>query len=172
LCIFILCRVFNVCVILCTVFRLIFVLFSVMCVVCVLCLIVVPLPPGENPFAVKINNNTLMPWHPYQLNPVMSCQLREGLAAVPDQFWGNLVFTKCFNCMVICIIFCGWADITVRQLIPYTTQLKWRRMHEGISTGLLGLLTHWYSSPVIPSPVLRFSLCLDPSAWTHSLLNP
>jgi hypothetical protein len=28
----------------------------VMCVVCVLCLIVVPLPPGENPFAVKINN--------------------------------------------------------------------------------------------------------------------
>jgi hypothetical protein len=28
-----------------------------MCVVCVLCLIVVPLPPGENQFAVKINNN-------------------------------------------------------------------------------------------------------------------
>jgi hypothetical protein len=28
-----------------------------MCVVCVLCLIVVPLPPGETPFAVKINNN-------------------------------------------------------------------------------------------------------------------
>jgi hypothetical protein len=27
------------------------------CVVCILCLIVVPLPPGENPFAVKINNN-------------------------------------------------------------------------------------------------------------------
>jgi hypothetical protein len=26
-----------------------------MCVVCVLCPIVVPLPPGENPFAVKIN---------------------------------------------------------------------------------------------------------------------
>jgi hypothetical protein len=34
---------------------LIVVLFCVMCVVCVLCLIVVPLPPGENPFAVKIN---------------------------------------------------------------------------------------------------------------------
>jgi hypothetical protein len=36
-----------------------------MCVVCVLChvcawcLIVVPLPPGENPFAVKINNNNV-----------------------------------------------------------------------------------------------------------------
>jgi hypothetical protein len=28
-----------------------------MCVVCVLCLIVVPLPPSENPFAVKRNNN-------------------------------------------------------------------------------------------------------------------
>jgi hypothetical protein len=28
-----------------------------MCVVCVLFLIVVPLPPGEIPFAVKINNN-------------------------------------------------------------------------------------------------------------------
>jgi hypothetical protein len=28
-----------------------------MCVVCVLCLIVVPLPPGKNPFAVKVNNN-------------------------------------------------------------------------------------------------------------------
>jgi hypothetical protein len=44
-----------VCVFLCTVFRLIVVLFCVMCVVCVLCLIVVPLPPGENPFAGKIN---------------------------------------------------------------------------------------------------------------------
>jgi hypothetical protein len=44
-----------VCAFLCTVFRLIVVLFCVMCVVCVLCLIVVPLPPGENPFAVKIN---------------------------------------------------------------------------------------------------------------------
>jgi hypothetical protein len=28
-----------------------------MCVICVLCLIVVPLAPGKNPFAVKINNN-------------------------------------------------------------------------------------------------------------------
>jgi hypothetical protein len=36
-------------------FRLIVVLFCVMCVVYVLCLIVVPLPPVENPFAVKIN---------------------------------------------------------------------------------------------------------------------
>jgi hypothetical protein len=43
-----------VCVFLCTVFRLIVVLFCVMCVDCVLCLIVVPLPPGENPFAVEI----------------------------------------------------------------------------------------------------------------------
>jgi hypothetical protein len=32
-------------------------LFCVMCVNCVLCLIVVPLPPGKNQFAVKINNN-------------------------------------------------------------------------------------------------------------------
>jgi hypothetical protein len=47
--------VFIVFVILCAVFRLIVVLFCVMCVVCVLCLIVVPLLPGENPFAVKIN---------------------------------------------------------------------------------------------------------------------
>jgi hypothetical protein len=52
-CIFILCRVFIVCVFLCAVFRLIVVLFCMMCVICVLCLIVVPLPPGENPFAVK-----------------------------------------------------------------------------------------------------------------------
>jgi hypothetical protein len=46
-----------VCVILCAVFRLIVVLFCVVCLVCVLCLIVVPLPPGENPFAVKVNDN-------------------------------------------------------------------------------------------------------------------
>jgi type IV secretory pathway component VirB8 len=39
------------------VFRLIVVLFCVMCVICLLCLIVLPLPPGKNPFAVKINNN-------------------------------------------------------------------------------------------------------------------
>jgi hypothetical protein len=44
-------------VILCTVFCLIVALFCVKCVVCVLCLIVVPLPLGENPFAVKINKN-------------------------------------------------------------------------------------------------------------------
>jgi hypothetical protein len=43
------------CVVLCTVFRLIVVLFCVMCVVCVMCLIIVPLPPRENPFSVKIN---------------------------------------------------------------------------------------------------------------------
>jgi hypothetical protein len=29
-----------------------------MCVICVLRLIVVPLPPGKNTFAVKINNNS------------------------------------------------------------------------------------------------------------------
>jgi hypothetical protein len=29
------------------------VLFCVMCVVCVLCRIVVPLPPGKKPFAIK-----------------------------------------------------------------------------------------------------------------------
>jgi hypothetical protein len=45
-----------VCVLLCAVFRLIVVLFFVMCILCVLCLIVVPLPPGETPFAVTINN--------------------------------------------------------------------------------------------------------------------
>jgi hypothetical protein len=50
--VFILCSVsFIVCVVLCAVFRLSVVLF------CVMCLIVVPLPPGQNPFAVKINNN-------------------------------------------------------------------------------------------------------------------
>jgi hypothetical protein len=46
-----------VCVVLCAVFRLIVVLFCVMCVIIVLCLIVVPLPPGQYLFAVKINNN-------------------------------------------------------------------------------------------------------------------
>jgi hypothetical protein len=30
------------------------------CVICVLCLIIVPLTPGRNPFAVKINNNNKM----------------------------------------------------------------------------------------------------------------
>jgi hypothetical protein len=44
-------------VVLCAVFRLSVALFCVMCIVCVLCLIVVPLPPGKNPFTVKINNN-------------------------------------------------------------------------------------------------------------------
>jgi hypothetical protein len=55
--VFILCVVFIVCVVLCAVFRLIVVLFCVMCVICVLCFVVVPLPPGKYPFAVKINNN-------------------------------------------------------------------------------------------------------------------
>jgi hypothetical protein len=54
-CIFILSRVFIVYVVLFAVFRLIFVLFCVMCVICVLCLIVARLPPGRNPFAVKIH---------------------------------------------------------------------------------------------------------------------
>jgi type IV secretory pathway component VirB8 len=48
---------FIVCVALCAVFCLnvVFVLCD-MCI-CVLCLIVVPLPPGKNPFVVQINNN-------------------------------------------------------------------------------------------------------------------
>jgi hypothetical protein len=33
------------------------VLFERGVLLCVLCIIVVPLPPGTNPFAVKINNN-------------------------------------------------------------------------------------------------------------------
>jgi hypothetical protein len=46
------CVSFIVCVVLCDVFCL-----RVVCyfVGCVLCLIVVPLPPGKNPFAVKVN---------------------------------------------------------------------------------------------------------------------
>jgi hypothetical protein len=32
----------------------------VWCVICVLCLIVVPLPPGENPFAVKYKYNIII----------------------------------------------------------------------------------------------------------------
>jgi hypothetical protein len=55
--VFLFCVVFIVCVVLCNVFRLIVVLFCVVRVVCVLCPIVVPMPPGENPFAVKINND-------------------------------------------------------------------------------------------------------------------
>jgi hypothetical protein len=50
-----------VCAVSCAVFRLIVVLFCVMYVVCVLCLTVVPLPPGENPFAVK---------YKYNINPI------------------------------------------------------------------------------------------------------
>jgi hypothetical protein len=51
------CVGFLLCMNICDVFRLIVVLFCVMCVVCVLCLTVVPLTPGENQFAVKINND-------------------------------------------------------------------------------------------------------------------
>jgi hypothetical protein len=39
-------------------------LLCVMCVICVLCLILVPLPPGENPFAVKKSNNIPTELHP------------------------------------------------------------------------------------------------------------
>jgi hypothetical protein len=57
-----------VCVVLCTVFRLIVVLFCVMCFVCVLRLIVVPLPPGENPLTVKINIIKKYTGHPGHSN--------------------------------------------------------------------------------------------------------
>jgi hypothetical protein len=65
-----------VCVVLCTVFRLIVVLFRVMCVICVLCLIVVPLPPGENPFAVEINNNKYRLYRAIFTNGKSLCQLQ------------------------------------------------------------------------------------------------
>jgi hypothetical protein len=59
--VFILCSVsIIVCVVLCTVFRLIVVLLCVMGVICLLCLIVLPLPPGKNPFAVKIYNKIII----------------------------------------------------------------------------------------------------------------
>jgi hypothetical protein len=70
-CIFILCRVFIVCEVLCTVFRLIDVLFCVMHVICVLCLIVISLPPGETPFAVKCNNNKTIIITPTYLHGVV-----------------------------------------------------------------------------------------------------
>jgi hypothetical protein len=54
---FIVCSVsFIVCIFLCVVLFECGVLFCVMCVICVLWLIVVPLPPGKDTFAVKINN--------------------------------------------------------------------------------------------------------------------
>jgi hypothetical protein len=42
--------------------------FLVWRLICVLCLIVVPLPPGKNPFAVKINNNIKKYFKISQLN--------------------------------------------------------------------------------------------------------
>jgi hypothetical protein len=47
-----------------------------------------------------ITFNALMPRHPHQLNYVMFSQFHEGLMAVSDQFWGDLVIVKCFNCNV------------------------------------------------------------------------
>jgi hypothetical protein len=58
--VFILCSVFSiVCVVLYAVFRLIVVLFCVIDVICLVCHIVLPLPPGKTPFAVKINYKIL-----------------------------------------------------------------------------------------------------------------
>jgi hypothetical protein len=55
--VYIMCSVsLIVCVVLCAKFYLSAVCYFV-CVIYVLCLIVVPLPPGKNQFAVKINNN-------------------------------------------------------------------------------------------------------------------
>jgi hypothetical protein len=51
--VFFVCSVsFIVCVVLCAVFY-----FIVMCVICVFCLIIVPLPQGKIPFAVKIDDD-------------------------------------------------------------------------------------------------------------------
>jgi hypothetical protein len=49
-----------VCVVLCAVFRLIVVLFYVMCVIYLLRLSVVSLPPCKNPLAFKINNEIII----------------------------------------------------------------------------------------------------------------
>jgi hypothetical protein len=53
-----------------------------MYVVCVLCLIVVPLPPGENPFAVKINIYLSMKssifWDPTPCNTLKGNRRFEG----------------------------------------------------------------------------------------------
>jgi hypothetical protein len=51
------CVLYCLCSFVCCVLFECGVLFCVMCVIRVLRLIVVPLPPGKNPFAVKINNN-------------------------------------------------------------------------------------------------------------------
>jgi hypothetical protein len=67
---YIMCNVsFTVCVALCAVFCLRVVL---LCVICVLCLIVVPLPPGRNPFAVHLNNKMCVHFykHTQHLLPV------------------------------------------------------------------------------------------------------
>jgi hypothetical protein len=75
---------FIVCVVLCAVFCLSVVCYFVMCVICVLCLIVVPLPPGKNPSAVKINNNNISIYILYILK----------LSFLDDEL-GNTVFVIC-----------------------------------------------------------------------------
>jgi hypothetical protein len=65
-------------------------------------------PVFANWSAISYPTMPACPGHSYQLNPVMSGQLHEGLAAVPDQFWGGLVLVKCFNCC-----------LTVRQNIYF-----------------------------------------------------
>jgi hypothetical protein len=61
-----------------------------------------------------------MTWHPYQLNPVMFGQLYEGFMADPDQFWGDLVFVKCFNCSLTV-----WWNVDVYIFLVRTWILNW-----------------------------------------------
>jgi hypothetical protein len=53
------CVLYCLCSFVCCVLFECGVLFCVMCAICVLRCIVVPLPPGKNPFAVYINNNNI-----------------------------------------------------------------------------------------------------------------
>jgi hypothetical protein len=41
--------------------------------------------------------NVLMTWQPYPLYSVMFGQLHEGLVAVPDHFWSDLVVAQGFT---------------------------------------------------------------------------
>jgi hypothetical protein len=70
-----------------------------------------------------ITNNTLMSWHPYLLNCVMSGQLQDGLVAVPDQFRGDLMFAKCFNCSLTV-----WQNVDVPIFVVPMSIVCWDKI--------------------------------------------
>jgi hypothetical protein len=147
ICIVFVCVVCPIVCVVCVVFRLSVGLFCVMCVTCVLCLILAPLPPGKNPFAVKIIIIIIIKWDP--VDTIMAI-----ISAVDKYHYKDSGRTSHGSITAYCE---PW--LFVEEFKPYPSALDgcdWSYSLVASPSGIQPFGTHWIGDRVGPTAGLEF----------------